>query len=392
MTWEVARAALDAALRSEEPSVSVVFFGGEPTLEFDTIRRAIDYAAVQPAPHRLRFSLVTNGTTLGPEEIGFLARNEVSTQISFDGVPEAQARRGAGTFDRLDALLTRIQKDYPAFFDNLVSVAMTVSPRTIRYFARSVAYLLEKRVRDIAVAADMNADAEWTDSMIRALDRAFASVFRIAKEHHRRTGLVPLAMFRNWCPSGEEPAGAVPMCGVVRGGHIAVDVDGTLVCCGAFAPSIQGTPKTALAASHAGLSGGDIRAPDWREAVTAIHRRASTHGLFGDKGEKHSSWGRCGACGYLRDCVVCARAIALIPGNEDARRLPSFSCAFNRIRMKYRERFPAARALSARSRRRRQARLLAELAQFAERAPGPRARGVKGGYDNPGGNDNGNTP
>ena len=375
MSWEVARAALDAALRSKAPEVSVVFFGGEPSLEFGTIRRAVAYAERQPSPPRLRFSLVTNGTILGSEEIGFLADNDVATQISFDGVREAQARRGAGTFDRLDALLTRVQEDHAAFFVSSVSVAMTVSPRTIPYFARSVSYLIERGVRDIAIAADMNSDPEWADPMIKALDRAFASVFSIAKEHYRRTGRSPVSLFRNRGPLGEPAPGAVAMCGIVRGGHVAVDVDGTLACCGAFAPSIQSSSTTALAASHACLAGGNVRDPDVPAAVTAIHRRAIAHGIFGDKREKHSSRRRCGTCRYLRTCVVCPRAIALIPRNEDPRRLPSFPCAFNRVRMKYWERFPVARPLSAGSRRRRKARLLAELARFAESASGCVPRG-----------------
>jgi radical SAM protein with 4Fe4S-binding SPASM domain len=128
------------------------------------------------------------------------------------------------------------------------------------------------------------------------------------------------------------------MCGIARGGHLAVDVDGTLACCGVFAPSIQPAPTSALEASHKKLAVGNILDANLPESMATIHRRAMAHAIFEDKRGKHTSGGGCAACPYLRICAVCPRSIALIPGNEDPRRLPDFPCAFNRVRMKYRKR------------------------------------------------------
>src|SRR5262245_37917856 len=144
MSWDVARSALDRALGSEKRPVDIVFFGGEPLLEIDLVRRAIVYVESSPrgGPGAAHFAVVTNGTLLDESALDFFVKHDVDVQISFDGVREAQRLRGPKTFDTLDALLKLIRRKHRRFFSHKLSVAMTLSPSTVPFFARSIEYFL----------------------------------------------------------------------------------------------------------------------------------------------------------------------------------------------------------------------------------------------------------
>ena len=71
-----------------------------------------------------------------------------------------------------------------------------------------------------------------------------------------------------------------------------------------------------------------------------LSERARAAGIFHDKEEKHSSYGRCADCRHIATCGVCPASIGHIPGNTDPHRVPDLICAFNLVASKYRERFP----------------------------------------------------
>ena len=72
----------------------LVFFGGEPLLNFKTIRYAADYARQKAARSgkRVNFALTTNGTLLTPEVVDFLQERDVSVTVSLDGFQETHDR------------------------------------------------------------------------------------------------------------------------------------------------------------------------------------------------------------------------------------------------------------------------------------------------------------
>src|SRR5262249_10309067 len=128
--------AVDLLLASPEPERKLGLYGGEPLLRFDLIRHAVERA--EHGSHRgrrVRFGIVTNGTLLDEERAEFLARHDVETRISFDGVPAAQDERGRGTFVVLDRLLDRLRADHPIWFEERVEISTTVTPRTFRHLA-----------------------------------------------------------------------------------------------------------------------------------------------------------------------------------------------------------------------------------------------------------------
>lgn len=72
----------------------LVFFGGEPLLNFETIRHAAAYAREKASASgkRVNFAITTNGTLLTPEIVDFLEEHEVSVTVSLDGFQEIHDR------------------------------------------------------------------------------------------------------------------------------------------------------------------------------------------------------------------------------------------------------------------------------------------------------------
>lgn len=105
--------------------VVINFYGGEPLLEFDLIKRCINYAKEKGEGKKIKFNMTTNGYLLNDEIIEFLIKNDVSIMISLDGPKEVHdehrklALNGEGTFDKVMSKIQGIRKKYPNFIKNL---------------------------------------------------------------------------------------------------------------------------------------------------------------------------------------------------------------------------------------------------------------------------------
>ena len=67
---------------------NICFFGGEPMLAFDTIKKFVIYVKEYNLAHKLiktRFSMITNGTLIKDEDWDFFVKNNFLLTISLDG-------------------------------------------------------------------------------------------------------------------------------------------------------------------------------------------------------------------------------------------------------------------------------------------------------------------
>ncbi len=344
MDWDTLRASADLLLGSRQPEVRMLFIGGEPLLEFPLIRRAVEYIeAARPPDLTVHYNIVTNGTLLRDEQAAFLVEHAFDVQLSFDGVPSAQDVRGKGTFAVLDRLLDRLREEHPQFCSKKLTVALTLLPSTIPYLAASIEYFLGKNVSQIAVSPALT-HQPWRHEMIAELDEQYAKVFRASLRHYRRVGEVPLELFRRERGDRDERPQKIAMCGVARGETPAVDVDGQVHGCLMFVDSYQKFPTKFLRTRLEAMRMGDLRDPQLGQRLAAYPAAARAAGIFHDKQDKYSSYGRCGECRYLGTCGVCPVSIGHQPGNTDPHRIPDFQCAYNLVALKYRDRFPFQRS------------------------------------------------
>lgn len=69
--------------KEEIEDASIIFYGGEPIVNWNIIVDVIEYAKMIKSP--VKFSIVTNATLLSDEKIKYLAENNVEVGISIDG-------------------------------------------------------------------------------------------------------------------------------------------------------------------------------------------------------------------------------------------------------------------------------------------------------------------
>ncbi len=340
MSWAVLRTAIDYVLGGAAARRSVLFTGGEPLLAFPLIEKAVAYVERRaPSGRPVTYDLTTNGTLVRRPHLAFFAEKGFTLQLSFDGVPEAQAVRGRGTFARLDSLLDLIRSTEPDFYTRSLRVSVTVNREALRWLADSVDYLLAKGVRDVSLTPDLR-PIQWTASDVKTLDRQFGRIFASSLRRYRRTGDVPLLLFRKNLDNGEYASRRGPVCGAASGRRITVDVDGQVYACPMLVESTQVFPDTPLGARLSAMRLGDIRDDRFQARLRGLAPAARRTGIFYRRADKFSSYGRCGRCRFIDSCTPCPVPVARDAAHEDPNRVPDHLCAFNRIALSYRARFP----------------------------------------------------
>src|SRR5690606_26699366 len=93
--------------------LTVVFFGGEPLLNFPMIKIVVDYCSKKEKESlkKFKYEIVTNGTMFNDEINAYLNENNFEVTISFDGDKDTQDknrpfRGGKGSYD---SILPKIQ-------------------------------------------------------------------------------------------------------------------------------------------------------------------------------------------------------------------------------------------------------------------------------------------
>ena len=343
MEWATLKAAIKLLRGSRRRKAELVFYGGEPLLEFALIRRAVRRLERRP-PRKARvdYAIITNGMLLGAEQIDFLDRHRFGIQLSFDGVPEAQALRGPGSFDRIDSTLKYLGRHHPRILEDKLRVAITVLPDTACHLADSFEYLVDRGVRDIVLSPLSTHDPDWSPGRIEKLDADIFQLYRSSLQHHRRTGRVPVRSFRRGRSGStkRDPGKPRAMCGVGRAEHLTVDVDGEVHGCATFAGSYQEFPGDSLLGRLEALSLGSVRSEGIADAVAAYPGEVRRAEIFSNKQDKFSSYGKCRDCRFLDTCRICPTSIGHIEGNFDPRRVPDFYCAFTLVMNGYRMCFP----------------------------------------------------
>ena len=108
MSYEVGKRALDFLIENSGNRVNleVDFFGGEPLMNFDVVRRLVEYgrSREKEANKNFRFTLTTNGMLLNDEIMEFCNREISNVVLSLDGRKEVNdrmrpTRNSKGSYD-----------------------------------------------------------------------------------------------------------------------------------------------------------------------------------------------------------------------------------------------------------------------------------------------------
>ncbi|MVB12957.1 Coenzyme PQQ synthesis protein E [Caprobacter fermentans] len=116
MPFEVAKSAIDFLVEKSKGrhNLEVDFFGGEPLMNFDVVKKTVEYARSIEKKYdkNFRFTITTNGLLLSDDKIDFINREMSNCILSFDGRKSVHDRLrvrvdGSGCYD---SVLPKFQK------------------------------------------------------------------------------------------------------------------------------------------------------------------------------------------------------------------------------------------------------------------------------------------
>lgn len=186
MSFETAQKALDIGFAHPSPGLRLHYFGGEPLLEFELMKRVATEAQRRSRETNkpLRMGLTTNGTILSSESIEFLNKYKFNVTISIDGVKRAHDsnRRfadGRGSFDV-------VKKGLEAAIEGLgrVNTLSVIHPDTLEDLPASFDLIASYGVRRIAFSLDY--DAEWDEAALTHLEESLQRLADRAIAHYRK--------------------------------------------------------------------------------------------------------------------------------------------------------------------------------------------------------------
>ena len=119
MSYEVGKRALDFLVENSgtRKNLEVDFFGGEPLMNFDVVKRLVAYArSIEDSKNKkFRFTLTTNGMLIDDDVIDFANREMSNVVLSLDGRREVHDRfrvdyEGKGSWERIVPAFQKLVK------------------------------------------------------------------------------------------------------------------------------------------------------------------------------------------------------------------------------------------------------------------------------------------
>lgn len=127
MSYDVAIRAIDFYYHHSRDAkhVNVSFYGGEPLLEYEMIKKIIAYVNEKFEGKDISFNMTTNAILLTPERLKYLVKNNVYIMVSLDGPEEIHNRSrklaggGKGSYEIVIKQLKHLKETCPVEYKQL---------------------------------------------------------------------------------------------------------------------------------------------------------------------------------------------------------------------------------------------------------------------------------
>ncbi len=163
MPWEVAKAGVELAIDQPGSKHRISFFGGEPLLEMDMIRRVMDYCRQRQdeTGGELYHLVVTNGVLLDQAKLDYFLEHDVYVAMSIDGCRAAhEATRcfadGSSSYDRVTQNARRLLAAKPS--NKVIAV---IDPLNVDHLGDSFDALLDLGARNMSM--NVNYEGSWEE-------------------------------------------------------------------------------------------------------------------------------------------------------------------------------------------------------------------------------------
>lgn len=179
MSQDVAFSSIDFISENYPPNTGIIFFGGEPLLMKDLIKKTISHCSTKS--NYFHYKVTTNGLLLDESFLEYANSVGLQVSISIDGNERAhntfrKLQDGKPTFEHVKSKISLLLKYQP-----YAKVLMTVSPETLPYYADSVEFLLNSGFKYIVVS--LNYAGNWNDKSIKELKKQYEHIALIYEKY-----------------------------------------------------------------------------------------------------------------------------------------------------------------------------------------------------------------
>ncbi len=116
MSFETGKKAIDFLIKNsgERKNLELDFFGGEPLMNFDVVKKVVEYAREQEKIYNknFRFTITTNGVLLDDDKIDFINKEMSNVVLSLDGRKQVndEMRKTFNNLGSYDVIVPKFQK------------------------------------------------------------------------------------------------------------------------------------------------------------------------------------------------------------------------------------------------------------------------------------------
>jgi uncharacterized protein len=135
MDYDTARTAVDFYIKNSHKRENkfIGFYGGEPTFNFSTIKKIVEYIKDKYKEEKINYNITTNAYNLSDEMLEFFILHKFHMLISIDGPMKTHNRfrkrpDGSGTFENVYDTLRRIEMKDKDFFKSYIGLSIVTGP------------------------------------------------------------------------------------------------------------------------------------------------------------------------------------------------------------------------------------------------------------------------
>ncbi len=160
-----------------DDKIQIYFFGGEPTLCYDSIIVPLVNYCNSKYPDIFKYGITTNGTLLNKEKIDFFKKNNFFILLSIDGNEETQnfnrpCKNNQRSFDLLTKNIPYLLEQFPqALFRS------TIYAPTVNHLYENYLYIKSLGVRNYVAIPDIRHEELWTQERIEIFREQVGKIY-----------------------------------------------------------------------------------------------------------------------------------------------------------------------------------------------------------------------
>ncbi len=268
----------------DQADLHVIFFGGEPLLEYENVQKLIEYSEkrASAAGKDVSFSMTSNALLLDEEKISWLNSHELMVLLSIDGIEHVHDRHrvtpdGKGSFRRIMEKIPMLKRT-----QGWLGSRMTVLPDSVDFLFDGVRVLADAGINQFILGLAHSDD--WTIENIEILRRRMLEVAEFARRRAEDGDPIRVSVLEHDLKEADAGEKDIKWGCYAGKNSVAVSTDGWLYPCSRFEAITEHESDSEFVLGH----------------VDSGFRGNSNREIFIDLEKKLEN--RCGGCSMKVSC------------------------------------------------------------------------------------------